>query len=144
MMCDVVIASDTARFGLPETQLGLIPGAGGTQLLPRAIGKAKAMDMVLTGRLLDADEAERFGLVSRVVDSALWRTTAADVATTIAGRPAVAQRMVKVAVGAAFESGVSAGLETERAAFGMAAASADSKEGLAAFIEKRPPVWRHE
>ncbi|MDP4804255.1 MAG: enoyl-CoA hydratase-related protein [Candidatus Nanopelagicales bacterium] len=144
MMCDLIVASSTARFGLPETQLGLIPGSGGTQLLPRAIGKAKAMDMILTGRLLDASEADRYGLVSRVVDPESWRQVAADLAAAIAARSAVAQRLTKVAVKAAFESGFSAGLETERAAFGMAAASADSREGLQAFVDKRTPEWKHE
>ena len=143
LMADIVIASETARFGLPETGLGLIPGAGGTQLMPRAIGKAKAMDMVLTGRLLDAGEAERAGLVSRVVGAELWRSTALEVAAAVAGRPAVAQRLAKEALLAAFETGLQAGLGLERRAFAMAFGSADAQEGMTAFVEKRDPRWRH-
>jgi enoyl-CoA hydratase len=143
MMADIVIASETARFGLPETRLGLIPGAGGTQMLPRAIGKAKAMDMVLTGRLLDAAEAERAGLVSRVVAADAWREAAAEVAATIAARPAVAQRLAKESLLAAFETGLQAGIGAERRAFAMAFASTDAREGMAAFVEKREPSWRH-
>ena len=143
LMADIVIASETARFGLPETQLGLIPGAGGTQMLPRAIGKAKAMDMILTGRLLHADEAERAGLVARVTSADAWLGTAQGAAATIAGRPAVAQRLAKEAVQAASETGLQPGVALERRAFAMAFASADAREGLAAFAEKRDPAWHH-
>ncbi|MDO9408879.1 enoyl-CoA hydratase-related protein [Patulibacter sp.] len=143
MMSDVVVASETARFGLPETQLGLIPGAGGTQMLPRAIGKAKAMDMVLTGRLLDAAEAERAGLVSRVAAPDAWRALAGKVARRIASRPAVAERLGKEAVLAAFETPLQAGIDGERRAFAMTFASSDAREGLTAFVEKRDPSWSH-
>lgn len=144
MMADVVIAADGARFGLPETVLGLIPGAGGTQLLPRAIGKAKAMDVVLTGRLLSAQEAERAGLVSRVVDEAECVPAAREAAETIAGRPPVAQRLAKEAVEAAFEVGLHAGLGLERRAFAMAFATDDAREGLTAFAEKRTARFSFE
>jgi enoyl-CoA hydratase len=143
MYADVVVAARRSRFGLPETQLGLIPGAGGTQLLPRAIGRAKAADMVLTGRLLDAEEAERAGLVSRVVDDGDWRAEALAVAQQIAARPAVAQRLAKAALANAFEVGLRAGIDAERSAFGVAFGSDDAREGLTAFVEKRDPAWRH-
>jgi enoyl-CoA hydratase len=141
MYCDVVIAAPGARFGLPETQLGLIPGAGGTQMLPRAIGRAKAADMILTGRLLDAAEAERAGLVSRVAED--WLGEAVGVAEALAARPAVAQRLAKAALLGAFESPLSAGIEAERAAFGVAFGSEDAREGLQAFVDKRDPTWTH-
>lgn len=143
MISDIVVASDTSKFGLPETMLGLIPGAGGTQLLPRAVGKALAMDMILTGRLLDAAEAERAGLVSRVTGPQDWLTVAQEVATTIAGRPAVAQRLAKEVVQQAAETGLSSGIAGERRAFTMAFGSHDAIEGLTAFIEKRSPAWKH-
>ena len=143
MMCDLVFAAENARFGLPETQLGLLPGAGGTQMLPRAIGKAKAMDLVLTGRLLDAEEAERTGLVSRVAtDDVVTEALAA--AATIAARPALAQQLAKESVEAAFETPLQAGIGVERKAFGMAFGSADAREGIAAFLEKRDPVWEQD
>ena len=141
MYCDLVIASPSARFGLPETQLGLIPGAGGTQLLPRAIGRAKAADMILTGRLLDAAEAERAGLVSRLADD--WLPAATAAAQAIAARPAVAQRLAKAALQTAFETPLAAGVDAERAAFGIAFGSEDAREGMRAFVDKREPVWRH-
>lgn len=143
LIADLAIASETARFGLPETQLGLIPGAGGTQMLPRAIGKAKAMDMILTGRLLGAEEAERAGLVARVTPADAWLGTAQEAAAKIAGRPAVAQRLAKEAVQAAFETPLQAGIAGERRAFAMAFASEDAHEGLTAFVEKRDPDVRH-
>jgi enoyl-CoA hydratase len=143
MMADLVVASETARFGLPETQLGLIPGAGGTQMLPRAIGKAKAMDMVLTGRLLSADEAERAGLISRIAPAGEWLSTAQAVAEKIAARSAIAQRAAKESVQQAFETGLQAGIVSERRAFAMTFGSDDAREGLNAFIEKRTPEWRH-
>lgn len=143
MISDVIVASETARFGLPETQLGLIPGAGGTQMLPRAIGKAVAMDMVLTGRLLDAQEALTMGLVSRVVGIDAWLDTAKELARKIAGRPSVAQRLAKETINAAFETPLRAGIDGERRAFAMAFASDDAREGLTAFVDKRDPEWTH-
>jgi enoyl-CoA hydratase len=143
LTADIVIASETARFGLPETGLGLIPGAGGTQLLPRAIGKAKAMDLVLTGRLLDAHEAERAGLVSRVVGAGDWLTVALSVAAEIAARPPLAQRLAKEAVAGAGEMALSAGIDAERRAFMTAFGDPDAREGMSAFLEKRPPRWSH-
>jgi len=143
MLSDVVVASETARFGLPETMLGLIPGAGGTQMLPRAIGKALAMDLVLTGRMLDATEAERAGLVSRVTPADEWLTVAHEVAAAIASRPAVAQRLAKEAVRQASETGLAAGIVSERRAFAMAFGSRDAREGMSAFVEKRDPEWEH-
>lgn len=144
MYCDVIVASRSARFGLPETRLGLIPGAGGTQLLPRAIGRAKAMDVILAGRLLDAEEAERAGLVSRVVDPEEWRSTAETVAADIASRAPLAQRLAKEAATRGLSLGVDAGIDAERTAFALALGSADAKEGIEAFLEKREPRWRGE
>lgn len=143
LIADLVVASETARFGLPETRLGLIPGAGGTQMLPRAVGKAVAMDMILTGRLLDAREAEAAGLVARVAPAEDWLALAAEVAAEIASRPAVATRLAKEVVDAAFETGLQAGIAGERRAFAMAFGSADAREGLTAFVEKRDPAWQH-
>jgi len=140
LYADVVVAAQTARFGLPETGLGLIPGAGGTQLLPRAVGKALAMDMILTGRTLDAAEAERAGLVSRVVPVAELRGVAHAVAEQIAARPAVAQALAKEAVGAAFEVGLEAGIGIERRAFSMAFATDEARENLEAFVARRRPT----
>lgn len=144
MYCDVIIASRAARFGLPETRLGLIPGAGGTQLLPRAIGRAKAMDVILSGRLLDAEEAERAGLVSRVVDRDAWRATAEAVATDIAARAPLAQRLAKEVATRGLSLGLDAGIDAERTAFALALGSADAKEGIEAFLAKRDPSWRGE
>jgi enoyl-CoA hydratase len=141
MSCDLIIASETAAFGQPETSVGLIPGAGGTQRLARAIGKAKTMDMVLTGRTLDAAEAERAGLVARVVAREAWLDEAREVARAIAARAPLAQRLAREAVDRAFETPLSAGLELERKAFYLSFASEDAREGLTAFTEKRPPRW---
>lgn len=143
LLCDVILASDTARFGLPETQLGLIPGAGGTQLLPRIVGRPVAMDMILTGRLLDAHTAEQMGLVSRMVDAGDLHNVATQIASTVASRSAVAVLLAKTAVISAYETTFTSGLETERALFGLSAASDDAAEGIAAFMEKRDPEWRH-
>ncbi len=143
MIADIVVASETSRFGLPETMLGLIPGAGGTQMLPRAVGKAVAMDMILTGRLLDAAEALGAGLVSRITAPDDWLNVAQEVATTIASRPAVAQRLAKEAVQQAAETSLSSGIAGERRAFTMAFGSDDATEGLTAFLEKRSPSWKH-
>lgn len=141
MMSDVVVAAPTSRFGLPETQLGLIPGAGGTQMLPRAVGKALAMDMILTGRMLDADQALVVGLVSRVAED--WLGEALIAAERIAARPAVAQRRAKDAVNTSFDVGLAAGVEVERRTFAMVFATEDAREGMQAFVDKRDPSWRH-
>jgi len=144
MMCDIIIAADNARFGQPEIALGTLPGAGGTQRLTRAIGKAKAMEMVLTGRMMDAAEAERSGLVARVVPAAELIGEAMKLAEKIAGlsRPAVV--LAKEAVNRAFETGLTEGLRVERRLFHASFATADQKEGMAAFAEKRPPVFKNE
>jgi enoyl-CoA hydratase len=142
MACDLIVASETAQFGQPETGLGVMPGAGGTQLLARSIGKAKAMDVVLSGRFLDAAEAERAGLVARVVGSKGWLDAAKNVAREIAEKGPVAQRLAKEAVNAAFETPLSAGLGVERKLFHLAHSTEDAKEGLAAFGEKRPPEFK--
>ena len=142
MMCDMIYAADTAKFGQPEIKLGILPGAGGTQRLPRAVSKAKAMDMCLTARFIDALEAERAGLVARVIaaDKLLEETLAA--ATTIAGFSLPVVMMIKESVNRAFESGLHEGLLFERRTFHSAFAMADQKEGMAAFVEKRKPVFR--
>ncbi|GAA2991416.1 enoyl-CoA hydratase [Actinokineospora diospyrosa] len=143
MMCDLLIAADTAKFGQPEITLGVIPGMGGSQRLTRAIGKAKAMDLCLTGRTIDAHEAERAGLVSRVVPAAALLEEATGVATKIASMSRPAARMVKEAVNRAFESSLTEGLLFERRLFHSTFATHDQKEGMAAFTEKRPPTFRH-
>jgi enoyl-CoA hydratase len=142
MMCDMIYAADTAKFGQPEIKLGILPGAGGTQRLPRAVSKAKAMDMCLTARFIDAGEAERAGLVARVIpaDTLLEETLAA--AATIAGFSLPVVMMIKESVNRAFESGLHEGLLFERRTFHSAFALADQKEGMAAFVEKRKPVFR--
>jgi len=139
MMCDFIIAADTARFGQPEIKIGILPGAGGTQRLPRAVGKSKAMDMVLTARMMDAAEAERAGLVSRVVaaDKLLDEVLAAAEAINGLSGPAVA--LAKACVNKAFEGGLSDGVDYERRVFHSLFATADQKEGMAAFLEKRAP-----
>jgi enoyl-CoA hydratase len=142
MACDVVVASETAQFGQPETGLGVMPGAGGTQLLARSIGKAKTMDVVLSGRFLDAYEAERAGLVARVVAREAWLDEAKRVAAEIAAKAPVAQRLAKEAVNRAFETTLSAGLDVERKLFHLAHSTDDAKEGLTAFGEKRKPDFR--
>jgi len=143
MMCDIVYAAENAKFGQPEIKLGTLPGAGGTQRLPRAVGKAKAMDLCLTGRMMDAQEAERSGLVARVfpVDRLLDETLAA--AQTIASYSLPAVMMVKEAVNRAFESSLAEGLLFERRTFHASFALDDQKEGMAAFAEKRKPHFRH-
>jgi enoyl-CoA hydratase len=142
MLCDLVVASETARFGQPEINLGVLPGAGGTQRLTRAVGKAVAMDMILTGRMLSAREALDFGLVARVVAREAWLTEARRVAAEIAAKSPVSVRLAKEAVDAAFEVPLSAGVELERRAFYLARASEDATEGLNAFVEKRPPDFK--
>ena len=140
MMCDIIIAADTAKFGQPEITLGTIPGIGGTQRLPRAIGKAKAMDLCLTGRMMDAAEAERSGLVSRVVpaDKLMEEVMAAAEKIASMSRPAVA--MAREAVNRAYETTLSEGISVERNLFNSTFALEDRSEGMAAFIEKRKPV----
>ena len=142
MACDLIVASETARFGQPETGLGIIPGAGGTQRLTRAIGKAKAMDVILSGRFLDAREAERAGLVARVVAKEAWLEEAKTVARAIASKGPIAQRLAKESVNRAFESTLETGLDYERKALYLAFASEDAHEGLTAFTEKRKPEFR--
>ena len=143
MMCDVLIAADTAKFGQPEIKLGVLPGMGGSQRLTRAIGKAKAMDLILTGRTIDAAEAERSGLVSRVVPADALLAEANAVATTISQMSRSAARMAKEAVNRAFESTLSEGLLYERRLFHSAFATDDQTEGMAAFSEKRAPNFTH-
>jgi enoyl-CoA hydratase len=143
MLCDFIIAADTARFGQPEIKLGIIPGAGGTQRLPRAVGKAKAMDMVLTGRMMDAAEAERAGLVSRVVPADKLLDEALAAAATICGFGLPALMMAKQCVNRAFESGLADGVAHERQVFHSLFATEDQKEGMAAFVAKRRPLFKH-
>ncbi len=143
MMCDLLIAADTAKFGQPEIKLGVLPGMGGSQRLTRAIGKAKAMDLILTGRNIDAAEAERSGLVSRVVPADDLLTEAKAVATTISQMSRSAARMAKEAVNRAFESTLAEGLLYERRLFHSTFATDDQSEGMAAFIEKRTPNFSH-
>jgi enoyl-CoA hydratase len=142
MACDLIVASETAQFGQPETGLGLMPGAGGTQLLARSIGKAKTMDVVLSGRFLTAAEAERAGLVARVVAPEAWLEDAKTLAREIAEKGPVAQRLAKEGVNRAFETTLSAGLDVERKLFHLAHGTEDAREGLAAFAEKRKPEFK--
>jgi enoyl-CoA hydratase len=144
MMCDFIIAADNAKFGQPEIKIGIIPGAGGTQRLPRAVGKSKTMDMVLTGRMMDAAEAERAGLVSRVVPLDKLMDEALGAALVICGYSQVAVMAAKESVNRAFESGLSDGVMFERRLFHAMFASADQKEGMDAFLGKRPPAFRNE
>ena len=139
MACDLIIASETAQFGQPETNLGVLPGAGGTQRLTRAIGKSKAMDVILTGRFLTAREAETTGLVARVVAAEAWLDEAKRVAQAIAAKSPVGVRLAKEAVLNAFETPLAAGLDAERKAFHLALSSEDAQEGMKAFLEKRKP-----
>ena len=143
MMCDIVIAAENARFGQPEIKLGIIPGAGGTQRLPRAIGKAKAMDLILTGRMMDAQEAERAGLVSRIVapDKLLEEALAAATAIGEYSLPAV--MLAKESVNRAYESALAEGVLFERRVFHSLFATEDQKEGMRGFVEKRKPHFKH-
>ncbi|MET9261270.1 enoyl-CoA hydratase [Amycolatopsis sp. NPDC004079] len=143
MMCDVLLAADTAKFGQPEITLGVIPGMGGSQRLTRAIGKAKAMDLVLTGRMIGAEEAERAGLVSRIVPADALPEEAVATAAKIASMSKPAAMLAKEAVNRAFETSLSEGLLFERRLFHSTFATADQKEGMTAFVEKRPPEFRH-
>jgi len=141
MQCDIVIAADSAKFGQPEIKLGVIPGVGGTQRLTRAVGKAKAMDLILTGRMMDAAEAEKSGLVARVVPAASLMDEAMKVADTIAGMSLPSVLAGKEAVNAAFETSLAEGMRFERRIFHSLFATADQKEGMKAFVEKRKAVW---
>jgi enoyl-CoA hydratase len=143
MLCDVLLAADTAVFGQPEVKLGVIPGIGGSQRLTRAVGKAKAMEMCLTGRTMDAAEAERAGLVSRIVPAAQLLDEAWSVAGTIAGMSKPVTAMVKEVVNKAFEATLSEGVAFERRVFHSAFALDDQTEGMSAFVEKRAPDFRH-
>jgi enoyl-CoA hydratase len=142
MSCDIIVAAEDASFGQPEINLGVMPGAGGTQRMTRAIGKARAMDLILTGRTIGAVEAERIGLVSRVVAPDDTLDTAIELASRIAGQPPVAVLAAKEAIKQADELPLSAGLQHERRAFYLLFASEDQGEGMAAFVEKRPPQWK--
>jgi enoyl-CoA hydratase len=141
MSCDLIVAGEDARFGQPEIRIGVMPGAGGTQRLTRAVGQARAMELILTGRLFDAHEAYAAGLVSRVVPAAETMSAALDLATTIAGMPPLAVRAAKAAVRSAAELPLAEGLRRERAAFFDLFATADQREGMAAFMAKRTPTW---
>jgi enoyl-CoA hydratase len=143
MMCDIIIAADSAKFGQPEIKLGVIPGAGGTQRLPRAVGKAKAMDLVLTSRMMDAVEAERAGLVSRVVPAASLLDDALAAAATINSFGATSIMMAKECVNRAYEGTLSDGVMFERRMFHALFATEDQKEGMDAFVNKRKPVFKH-
>ena len=144
MMCDLIIAADNAKFGQPEIKLGVIPGIGGTQRLARAVGKAKAMDLILTGRMMDAAEAERSGLVARVVPAASLMEEAMKVAETIAAMSQPSLLAAKEAVNRSFETSLAEGVRFERRVFHALFATKDRKEGMAAFIEKRPPRFTNE
>jgi enoyl-CoA hydratase len=142
LSCDIVLCSARSKFGLPETALGLIPGAGGTQLLTRVVGANVAMDLILSGRVLDGAEAAAAGLASRVFPEESWLEDAIAVAAEVAARPPLAQLLAKESVRRALDVPLAAGIEAERRAFAMVLGSEDAQEGLAAFLEKRPPSWR--
>lgn len=143
MMCDFIIAADTAKFGQPEVKLGTMPGAGGTQRLPRAVSKSKAMDMCLTARMMDAKEAERAGLVSRIVPADKLMEEALAAAATIASMSLPVVMMIKDSINRAYESTLSDGVQYERRLFHGTFATEDQKEGMKAFMEKRLPDFRH-
>ena len=142
MICDIIIASETAQFGQPEINIGVMPGAGGTQRLTRAVGKAKAMEMVLTGKFISAREAKEYGLVLKVVPVELYLKEAIALAKEIAARPPLAVRLAKESVLKAFDTTIEVGLEFERKNFYLLFASEDMKEGMSAFVEKRKAVWK--
>ena len=142
MLCDLIVASESAEFGQPEINLGVMPGAGWTQRLTHAVGKAVAMDMILTGRMLTAREALAFGLVARVVAREAWLTEAKRAAAEIAAKGPISVRLAKEAIDRAFEAPLQVGVEFERRAFYLARASDDATEGLNAFVEKRPPDFK--
>jgi len=141
MMCDLIVASETARFGQPEINIGVMPGAGGTQRLAQAVGKARAMELVLTGRTFTAAEALAWGLVNRVLPVEAYLDEAVALAEEIAAKPPVAVRLAKQAVNAVFDDYLDHGLLTERRNFYLLFATEDQREGMAAFLEKRPPAW---
>jgi len=141
MACDLIVASESAQFGQPEINIGVIPGAGGTQRLTRALGKSRAMELILTGRYLPAREAEQFGLVARVVPVEAYLAEALKLANEIAARPPIAVRFAKEAINKAFETSLSEGLEFERRLFYFTFATEDQKEGMRAFVEKRQAEW---
>lgn len=141
MYCDIVIASETARFGQPEINIGVMPGAGGTQRLTRAVGKARAMDLILTGRMITAQEALAMGLISRLVPAEQYLEEALKVCNELCTRPPVALQLAKEAIGKAFDTTLTEGLEFEKKLFYMLFATDDQKEGMRAFVEKRPPVF---
>ncbi|HEV2559583.1 MAG TPA: enoyl-CoA hydratase [Microvirga sp.] len=143
MMCDFIIAADTARFGQPEIKLGVMPGAGGTQRLTRFVGKAKAMEMCLTGRMMDAQEAERSGLVSRVVPAAELMNEALKAAEAVAAMSLPIAMMTKESVNRAYETTLAEGIRFERRVFHAMFATADQKEGMGAFVEKRSPAFKN-
>ncbi len=142
MTCDMIIASETAKFGQPEIKIGVLPGAGGTQRLTRAIGKARAMELVLTGRFISAEEALRFGLINKVVPVEMYLREALALAREISAMSPIATRLAKEAVNRAYETHLDEGLAFERKNFYLAFASEDQKEGMKAFVEKRKPVYR--
>ena len=142
LACDLIVASETAELGQPEIMLGIIPGGGGTQRLSRVIGKQRAMELVLTGRRIDAHEALRLGLVNQVAGKTEWLERAFELAEVVASRPPLAARLAKQAVIAADETALTAGLDHERRLFELAMATEDRVEGMSAFIEKRPPEFR--
>ncbi len=144
MTCDIVIASETARIGQPEINIGVMPGAGGTQRLTRAVGKAKAMELVLTGKMISAQEALQWGLINKVTPVELFLDEAKALAKEIASKPPVAVRLAKEAVLKAFDTTIEGGLEFERKNFYLLFASKDQKEGMKAFVEKRKPDWKGE
>ncbi len=143
MMCDFILASESAKFGQPEIMIGAIPGWGGSQRLTRLIGKSKAMDMCLTGRMMDADEAERAGLVARILPQDGFMQEVKKIARQIASRSRPMTAMVKECVNQSLETHLQAGLQFERRQFQSVFATADQKEGMAAFVEKRPANWKH-
>jgi enoyl-CoA hydratase/carnithine racemase len=142
LLCDLIVASETAQFGQPEINLGIIPGGGGTQRLARVVGKQRAMELVLTGKRIDAAEAMRIGLVNEVTPEGQWLERALELARAIAERPPLAAKLAKQAVLAADESGLSAGLETERRLYELTMATEDRLEGTQAFLEKRKPEFK--
>ena len=143
MMCDIIIAGEDAKFGQPEIGIGVIPGAGGTQRLTRAVGKAKAMELILTGRMFSAEEALEMGLINKITPSELTLEEAQELAKTIAEKPAMAVRLGKEAVLKAFDTTMEGGLDYERKLFYLLFASTDQKEGMQAFMEKRAAAWTH-
>ena len=142
MICDIIIASETAKFGQPEINIGVMPGAGGTQRLTRAVGKAIAMEMVLTGRMISADEALRFGLINKVVPVEFYLRKAITLGREIASKPPVAVRLIKDAILKSFDTTIEGGLEFERKNFYLLFASEDQKEGMQSFVEKRKAEWK--